>query len=654
MAYTADAAIREARKHLGYRETGNNLTKFNQEFGKIPGYPHNGYGYPWCQSFQSVVHKHAGGRPNTDFPWSAGCSAATSWAKSRGRFYTTPRKGDMVMYGAGGGTHVDMVTEVESGRVKVIGGNTGGSMNGAYYNGDGVYEKWVQRSNPRIHGYVRPAYGSAGTGTGGGNSKPPSGNRYRIKSGQTLGVIAALFGTTVAGLLALNPSIKNPDRVNEGQEIIVPAKKEPTKPPTKEPTKQPTKQPTTPPKPPAKEPSKPPTGKPDPGKGKPTGKPKPPVHKPADKPYGAGYLVTINGKTYGPGAKGDHVTVLGRALVKRGFGKHYRQGPGPRWHEVDRQNYADYQRSLGFTGKDADGIPGRKSLNRLLGNPSSATAERCSCGRAKAPAPEPAGAVPGRGVLANAPVNAPLSTPWGTSGALWSSGRHTGADFRASSGTPVRSVAAGVVVKAGPGGAYGNEIVLKHAEGRFTQYAHLSAVQVQEGAAVAHGQVIGLSGSTGNSTGPHLHFELRTGPAYGSDVDPMPILTAPGPRGGAPAAAVAESRKFGNDLDGWIEAARAELAKNGDRVPSAAAIRARVMTESGGNPRAINLTDSNAAKGTPSKGLIQTIDATFQAYRLAHLANDPYDPVSNLVAGVRYGNDRYGSFEAVAFNKGGY
>ncbi|MCC3773515.1 LysM peptidoglycan-binding domain-containing protein [Streptomyces sp. UNOB3_S3] len=107
-------------------------------------------------------------------------------------------------------------------------------------------------------------------------------------------------------------------------------------------------------------------------------------------------------------------------------------------------------------------------------------------------------------------------------------------------------------------------------------------------------------------------------------------------------------------LDDWIEQAREELRKNGDPVPSAAAIKARVMTESGGNPKAINLTDSNAAAGTPSKGLIQVIDPTFQTYRLKHLANEPFDPVANLVAGVRYANDVYGSFEKIAYQAGGY
>ncbi len=81
----------------------------------------------------------------------------------------------------------------------------------------------------------------------------------------------------------------------------------------------------------------------------------------------ARYQVTINGLVYGYGAKGDHVTKVGEFLVKKGFGKHYTSGPGPTWTDADTLNYADYQRSLGYTGKAADGVPGEESLKKLLG-----------------------------------------------------------------------------------------------------------------------------------------------------------------------------------------------------------------------------------------------------------------------------------------------
>ncbi|MFD5322401.1 peptidoglycan DD-metalloendopeptidase family protein [Streptomyces sp. NPDC127092] len=123
-----------------------------------------------------------------------------------------------------------------------------------------------------------------------------------------------------------------------------------------------------------------------------------------------------------------------------------------------------------------------------------------------------------------APVGGGISTPYRASGSMWSSGYHTGVDFIASSGTSVRAVGPGTVYSAGWSGAYGNEVVIQHADGTYSQYAHLSSLSVSAGQSVSGGQQIGLSGSTGNSTGPHLHFEIRTGPSYGSDIDPLAYL----------------------------------------------------------------------------------------------------------------------------------
>ncbi|MBO8201264.1 M23 family metallopeptidase [Streptomyces smyrnaeus] len=117
-----------------------------------------------------------------------------------------------------------------------------------------------------------------------------------------------------------------------------------------------------------------------------------------------------------------------------------------------------------------------------------------------------------------------VSTGYKQGGGMWSSGSHTGIDFHAGMNTPVRSVAAGEVVEAGNGGAYGNNIVIKHKDGTYTQYGHLNSIGVSVGQQVKAGQQIGLSGSTGNSSGPHLHFEARTSPDYGSDIDPLAYL----------------------------------------------------------------------------------------------------------------------------------
>ncbi|MFD7442754.1 M23 family metallopeptidase [Streptomyces sp. NPDC059909] len=123
-----------------------------------------------------------------------------------------------------------------------------------------------------------------------------------------------------------------------------------------------------------------------------------------------------------------------------------------------------------------------------------------------------------------------ISTGYQAGGAVWSSGGHTGVDFHAPSGTSVVAVGMGTVVEAGWGGAYGNNIVIKMKDGTYTQYGHLSSIGVSVGQTVTPGQKIGLSGSTGNSTGPHLHFEARTSPDYGSDIDPVAYLRGHGVR----------------------------------------------------------------------------------------------------------------------------
>ncbi|MFD5055838.1 M23 family metallopeptidase [Streptomyces tendae] len=128
-----------------------------------------------------------------------------------------------------------------------------------------------------------------------------------------------------------------------------------------------------------------------------------------------------------------------------------------------------------------------------------------------------------------APITASyVSTAYQAGSSLWSSGSHTGIDFHASSGTTVHAVGVGTVVETGWGGAYGNQVVIKMHDGTYTQYGHLSSIGVSVGQSVEPGQQIGLSGATGNVTGPHLHFEARTSPEYGSDMDPVAYLRSHG------------------------------------------------------------------------------------------------------------------------------
>ncbi|MEW2140576.1 M23 family metallopeptidase [Streptomyces sp. NPDC005409] len=117
-----------------------------------------------------------------------------------------------------------------------------------------------------------------------------------------------------------------------------------------------------------------------------------------------------------------------------------------------------------------------------------------------------------------------LTSHYGVAGSMWSSGYHTGLDFAAPTGTPVKAVAAGTITSAGWSGAYGYRIVLELEDGTEVWYCHLSSMSVTSGS-VAAGSTIGRVGATGNVTGPHLHLEVRKG---GSTVDPLAWLNSKG------------------------------------------------------------------------------------------------------------------------------
>ncbi|MEV5332154.1 transglycosylase SLT domain-containing protein [Streptomyces werraensis] len=108
----------------------------------------------------------------------------------------------------------------------------------------------------------------------------------------------------------------------------------------------------------------------------------------------------------------------------------------------------------------------------------------------------------------------------------------------------------------------------------------------------------------------------------------------------------AAPKKYGNNLDGWIREAMSIMKKNG--IPgSYEGIHRNIMRESSGNPKAINLWDINAQKGIPSKGLLQVIPPTFEAYHVKGTPKDIYDPVANIVAACNYAADKYGTMDNV-------
>jgi len=116
--------------------------------------------------------------------------------------------------------------------------------------------------------------------------------------------------------------------------------------------------------------------------------------------------------------------------------------------------------------------------------------------------------------------NYPVTSPFGMREDPMNPGSrefHPGIDFGVPSGTPIKAAADGVVTVAGSYGGYGNAVMINHGNGTVTLYGHLSEIKVEEGKEVKQGDVIGLSGNTGRSTGPHLHFEIREN---GQPVDP--------------------------------------------------------------------------------------------------------------------------------------
>ncbi|ARI53272.1 MULTISPECIES: M23 family metallopeptidase [Streptomyces] len=119
-----------------------------------------------------------------------------------------------------------------------------------------------------------------------------------------------------------------------------------------------------------------------------------------------------------------------------------------------------------------------------------------------------------------------ITSTYGQSGAMWSSGQHTGTDFAGAAGSPLKAVHSGTITSAGWSGSYGYRTVLQLEDGTELWYAHQSSIDVSVGQKVSTGDTIGRMGATGNVTGVHLHLEVRT--AGGSAMDPIAWLNSKG------------------------------------------------------------------------------------------------------------------------------
>ncbi|WP_369391263.1 transglycosylase SLT domain-containing protein [Streptomyces sp. CG1] len=145
-------------------------------------------------------------------------------------------------------------------------------------------------------------------------------------------------------------------------------------------------------------------------------------------------------------------------------------------------------------------------------------------------------------------------------------------------------------------------------------------------------------------------FRTLTVVGTGAAVLALPLIgaTSASAATGKTTHKVASTTRAGypNNLDGWIRESLAIMAQKG--IPgSYNGIYRNIIRESSGNPLAINNWDSNAAAGTPSKGLLQVIQPTFNAYHVAGTAYDLYDPVANITAACNYAAARYGSIDNV-------
>ena len=148
-----------------------------------------------------------------------------------------------------------------------------------------------------------------------------------------------------------------------------------------------------------------------------------------------------------------------------------------------------------WAGLDPDGVAGSKTVAALHSTPP----PRCP-------------------LRLTWPLRAPVSSPFGPRGY----GFHSGVDFATASGTPVVVAARGEVTWAAPmAGGWGTLVIVRHSRGVESMYAHLSRVSVFVGQQVGAGEQVGLVGSTGDATGPHLHFEVRV---RGASVDPLLAL----------------------------------------------------------------------------------------------------------------------------------
>lgn len=215
-----------------------------------------------------------------------------------------------------------------------------------------------------------------------------------------------------------------------------------------------------------------------------------------------------------PGEVGEYVKVIQKALGFTGKAADGQYGP------VTKKAVIAWQAQAGHT---ADGVVDKVQFNKLKKLSEKPVVETAPVVTTTTPAKK---AVAPKDTGPTLPIkNGKITTPYKKKGAMWSKGYHTGVDFAVPQGTNIIAVADGKIENANWGSAYGTQIIQK-VPGGWVIYAHLSKSLVKPGDKVKAGQLIGKSGNTGNSSGPHLHFEYRDNIRWsaGTDLDPTKLF----------------------------------------------------------------------------------------------------------------------------------
>lgn len=253
--------IKVAKAEVGYKEgfSGGHWNNKEKYAAQVPGMAWvSAGGYAWCALFVSWDALKSGNAAL--FPRTASCATALDWFRQKGRYSDFPAIGAQVFYGPNGGTHTGIVYAYDATYIYTVEGNT--NVTGSP-EGDGVYLRKRARRDANTYGYGLPKFpegvttadpalkGKSGyhyaakadrpvSSAPASKPKAPTGlKKVVVKSGMTLGSIAVAAGVTLAALLTANPQVKNPDLVQPGQTINVPAKPSVTSKPTPKATAKP-------------------------------------------------------------------------------------------------------------------------------------------------------------------------------------------------------------------------------------------------------------------------------------------------------------------------------------------------------------------------------------------------------------------------------